>query len=444
VPLRLGQLCCQLLDTSWKHAAPLATHTCAVLLLGAVDAGVTCSSPQPAASIQPVAAFHPSCDPTVTARSLGEQLQQCGILQRLPDLITCTAEKLQVLAGVLDPPAQHSTAQQASQEEDDPQPYVQAEALVLYLQLLSSELPSFYSAAEYAARIAPSLVQPQAHLAVAAIQWHRIAMDVIQTRGSTPDSSRARLLKSAFQLADISLSTIHSANEAQLAHMLHPQGTNHVLQCACMMATLSGLTHLVPSTALLAADSAGGNTSTAGATASPGSSSSSSSSTSTSTNSFQIELNEALHVPQLSELWKASCTAVPSIPAPFKGVLFELQIGELNGLYCAAALPLFLPSGKVSAEQACAHKALHVLQQYYGSWVPPDRQQQRPSSHTSADELHLHLPLAVLFWASQLPSSTPEQAVEFVFAASAATSEALLERGSFEPGTETLCPVLHS
>ena len=79
VPHRIGQLSCQLLDTAWDHAAPLAAKACAVLLVAANKSGVSAdvvedSFPSP---------FHVNDSKRAIALKMRQQLQESGFLQRL-------------------------------------------------------------------------------------------------------------------------------------------------------------------------------------------------------------------------------------------------------------------------------------------------------------------------------------------------------------------------
>jgi hypothetical protein len=185
------------------------------------------------------------------ALSLGRQLDKYGLLGRLPAVITSVAEQLQAAAGVAKPPAaQHSAGQHVSNAgragassgqavpgpecstasaDASPQHSVDPRRIAVTatcVRLVVAKASLLWNEADYYSRVAPPLIQPLSHLAIAALRQLSTALQepllLLSVSASSNIEQHFGLLRSARVGAHSSMSVcsmVHHVNPSAMAQV---------------------------------------------------------------------------------------------------------------------------------------------------------------------------------------------------------------------------------
>jgi len=382
VPLRLGKACCRMLDTPWQHAQYLALRSWYALLLSSSEAGITASDERDTSRPR-----------SRIALSMGQQLQESGLLQRLPGLMTATAKKLQAAAGIN--PAVASAAGPARVPAQQ-LTFIEREHLELaaeLLRIISCKISELWNEADYYSQHGVSFIEPDGHLAVAGMQYLSSVMQQAQQLGSAVVTRHVRLLQGFCNYAYLcascgSMAQRLGASDATSVSVsqgwmdLQPSKPNYILQCACIASTIAAIRGALPADLVVTGSCAEG-----------------------------MPLNPE-EVRQISRLWQRCSRRADVVPDVCTAMVQFLGCSKETVLWAAGREDW---GGEI---KTTVHMMHSVVQAACSSQLqnPGSQQAWNKRAVEAALPLFWQLPVVALLWASQHPTGTNEQDRQYMLA----------------------------
>jgi len=368
-----------MLDTPWQHAQYLVLRSWYALLLSSSEAGNTAADEGTTSRLR-----------RSIALSIGQQLHDSGLLQRLPGLMTATAERLQAAAGINPTaataagPARRPAQQLTSKEREH------LELAAELLRIVGSEIRALWSEADYYSKHGLSFIEPEAHMAVAGMQYLSSVMQQVQQLGSEVVIRHILLLHSfcnyAFNCASGGSMAGITAGSGVSQHWmdLQPGKPNYILQCACIASTIAAIRGALPAELIVTGSRANGR-----------------------------PLNPE-EVRQMSRLWQRCSRRADAVPDVCAAMLRLLGCSKETMLWAAGRedagdeVKQTVHTMQGVAQVACAFQMQN----------PGNQQTWNKQAIEAALPLFWQLPAVALLWASQHPTGTKEQDRQYVLACS--------------------------
>jgi len=368
-----------MLDTPWQHAQYLALRSWYALLLSSSEAGITAADEGPTSRTR-----------SSIALSMGQQLQESGLLQRLPGLMTATAERLQAAAGI-NPAAASAAgpacrpAQQLTAKERE-----HLELAAELLRIISKEITALWKEADYYSQHGLRFMEPEAHMAVAGMQYLSSVMQQVQQLGSEVVIRHVLLLHSFCNYAHNCAScgsTVGSGGvSAASQHWmdLQPGKPNYILQCACIASTIAAIRGALPAELVVTGSRAGGP---------------------------PLRPEE---VRQMSRLWQRCSRRADAMPDVCAAMVRLLGCSKETMLWAAGRED---ERGEIKRTVYMMHVVAQVA---CASQLQGDQQAWNKQAIQVALPQLWQLPALALLWASQHPTGTTEQDRQYALASSSA------------------------